>query len=86
MNITEIAELEKDIIEIKNLLNKETFNRSEAISLIEKHKIKDLNIALVNSPLMPNFVPYQCATEDMLKRNLYSLMEYLSIKLLKSSE
>ena len=41
MNNIKILELEKDIEEINRLLNKETFNRTEAISIIEKHKIKD---------------------------------------------
>ena len=52
------------------------------MDIIDKHKIKDENVALANSPLNPNFVPYQYATEDMLKNNLQGLMDYLSCKLL----
>lgn len=58
MDIDKILELKKDIEEIKDLLNKKTFDCNEAIRIIEKNKIKDMNIALVNSPLTPYFVPY----------------------------
>lgn len=82
MNINEIAELKKDIEEIKEVLNEKPFNQNKAIDIIDKHKIKDEKVAIVNSPLNPNFVPYQYATEDMLKNNLQCLIEYLSCKLL----
>ncbi len=86
MNINEIAELKKDIEEIKDVLNEKPFNQNKAMDIIDKHKIKDENVALVNSPLNPNFVPYQYATEDMLKNNLQCLMNYLSCKLLAETD
>lgn len=85
MNVNEIAKLEKDIQDIKDVLNEKPFNQYKAVQIIEKHKSKDANVAVVNSPLNPTFVPYQYATEDMLKNNLYNLMEYLSIKLLNET-
>lgn len=82
MNVKEIAELEKDIQDIKDVLNEKPFNQYKAMQIIEKHKSKDEKVAVVNSPLNPNFVPYQYATDEMLKNNLNSLIEYLTYKLL----
>lgn len=85
MDKNKIVELENDIEEIKALLNEEPFNQNKAISIIEKHKSKDGNVALVNSPLTPNFVPYRYATDDMLRNNVIKLLEYLSWKLLNET-
>lgn len=81
MNQAKIIELKNDIKEIENLLNTEPFDMDKGISILEKHKKKDVNVAAVNSPLTPNFVPYRYATDEMLKNNLFHLMEYLSSQL-----
>lgn len=85
MNINEIVELKRDIEEINDVLNEKPFNQYTAMGIIEKHKSKDEKVAVVNSPLCPNFVPYKYATDDMLKNNLNSLMKYLSLKLLNET-
>lgn len=86
MDKLKITEMEKDIEEMRELVNTEPFNQNKAKNFIEKYKGKDANVALVNSPINPNFVLYQNATDTMLKNAIIWLMNYLTLKLLKETD
>lgn len=78
MNTDKVLEVEKDIKEIDEVLNPNTvFNRTKAENIIRKHNIKDEVVALYNSPINPDYITFENATNEMVKNNLISIRSIL---------
>ena len=76
----EILKLEHDIQEIEQFLSC-TFDRSKAISIIEKHHFTDWNVAIADLFLQVNFTTLSLAPPNKI-RNYISIIEiYLISKL-----
>lgn len=86
MNTDKILEIEKDIKEIEEVLNPNIiFNRMKAENIIRKHNIKDEVVALYNSPINPDYITFEIATNEMVKNNLISIRNILVRRLLHES-
>lgn len=80
-----LNELAMDMREIVDELNKPIFNRANAERIIRKHNLKNIKVAIMNSPFQPTYVKFENATNEMLKSNLeaiYTILnkEYIEIK------
>ena len=67
-----------DIKEIEELLKNQRFDRDKAQSIIVKHSISNEKIAVVNSPLNPGFVRFECSTDEMMRNNLNIILKILT--------
>lgn len=78
--ILQIAQLEKDILEIENYFTK-PFDRQEAIRIIQKHHFTDANVCIADMCLHCN--AYTLSFESPLKINAYIdiIKNYLICKL-----
>lgn len=83
-NILENIEIINDIKELTDFINNNypmgLVNRNEGIRLIQKHKIHDPVIAAVNSPVNPNFVLYENATNQAIYNKVIEIRDYLLTK------
>lgn len=81
----ELIQLATDINEIQETLNRVKkgypLDRKKAEDTIRKHNLTDPIVAVFNSPMRPDFVPFQQATDQMLINNLNTILRYLSAKL-----
>ena len=60
-------------------------DRKKAEDIIRKHNASDPAIAAYNSPMLPGFVTFQQATDQMLLNNLNTIQAYLSAKMIGKS-
>lgn len=84
MNTDKVLKIERDIQEIEEVLNPNTiFIRTKAENTIRKHNGKDEVVALYNSPINPDYVTFENATDEMVKNNLIFIRNILVGKLLQ---
>jgi hypothetical protein len=80
-----IAENAHDIAEIQKVINdyKQSgkIDRQKAKEIIERLNSKDLVIAGFNSPLNPEWILFQNATDEQIANNLNITLLYLSGKM-----
>lgn len=56
------------------------FDRKKGIALIEKHKSKDIVLAMINSPSNKSFILYENADNELIYNVLCEINVYLSCK------
>lgn len=84
MNKDKALKIERDIQEIEEVLNPNTiFNRTKAENIIRKHNGEDEVVALYNSPINPDYVTFENATDEMVKNNLIFIRNILVGRLLQ---
>lgn len=83
MDSQKIISLVKDIEEIDNVINNNTFDRVKAEGIIRKHNFSDLEVAILNSPLNPGYTKFENATDNMIVNNLLQIKSILFTKLQK---
>lgn len=69
-----------DIKEIEEVLNSPIFDRDKAQSIIVKHNTSNKKISVVNSPLNPGFVRFECSTDEMMRNNLNVILKILTVE------
>lgn len=72
----EKLDLLKDIEEGNKILN--NFKREDAIDFIEKQKFENAETNITN--INTKFIPYNQASDDMLKYKIYEIINVLKIK------
>lgn len=84
MNTDKVLEIVKDIKEIEDVLNPNTiFNRIKAEDIIRKHNTTDVEVAIFNSPMKPDYIAFENATDEMVRNNLISIRNILVGRLLQ---
>ena len=83
MDAEKIISLVKDIEEIDNIVNNNTFDRAKAEDIVMKHNFSDLEVAILNSPFNPGYVKFVYATDNMIVNNLLQIKSILFAKLQK---
>ena len=81
----DLFKLRSDIQEIDEVLIKKQrgygFDRYKAEELISKHNRSDIVVAAFNSPLKPEWIPFEQATDEAVYRNLVAIRDLLFIEL-----
>lgn len=81
----ELIQLTNDIAEIQGIFNHVNagypLERKKAEDIIRKHNATDPVVAAYNSPILPGYVTFQQATDQMILQNLNTIQIYLSAKL-----
>ncbi len=77
------ANIKSDIDEIDEVLNAQAFDRKKGEDVIRKHNVTDETVAQINSPLVPGFMPFNQASDDMVRNNLVVIRQVLLAKLAK---
>ena len=76
--------ISKDIQEITDVLNNPCgFDREKAEEIIKKHNTSNAKVAVMNSPLSPNYVRFEHATNDMVANNLVGILNILKLELVQ---
>ena len=76
-----------DIQEITDVLNNPCgFDRKKAEEIIKKHNISNAKIAAMNSPLSPNYIRFEYATNDMVANNLVGILSILKLELVQETK
>lgn len=79
--IRKCKQISDDIKEINKILD--NFDRDKAEQIIKKHTLTDETVAVINSPLSPNFIPFNQAPDYMVKDNLIIIRQVLLDNLAK---
>jgi len=78
-------DLERSITEIRDLLLKKQdghgFDRQKAEEIIRKHNASDPAVAIMNSPLLRGWLPFQQANDDQVASNLTKIQAILEAEL-----
>lgn len=72
-----LIKLDDDIKEIFVLLNSAIFDKDKAKNIIKKHNLSNAKVALFNSLPNVGFVPFENATDAMMKENLKRILAIL---------
>lgn len=82
MNIEEVIRIQNDINEIDDIVYETNgFDRTKAISVIQKHNMTNFEVAIMNHPLRSGYTTFDCATNEMLANNLLGIKQILMAKL-----
>lgn len=81
----EAVKLLNDIDEIQDVFCRVRagypLDRKKAEDIIRKHNLTDPLVAAYNSPIIPGYVTFEQATDQMVLGNLNTIQIYLSAKL-----
>ncbi len=83
MDIRKILSILNDLKEIDNLLSiQKPFDRAKAEATIVKHTQTNKKVAILNTPLSPNYVLFSEASDESVKSNLLEIKKILEIDLI----